>query len=198
MKKNVKLKDGHVVLIREMTQNDLYKSFEFFQKLPAEDKKYLRVDVSDFEMVEHRIKMMDYMEVKRLIALDGDDIIADGAFEREGHGWKRDIGELRLIIAKDYQRRGLGMIMANEMFQLALKEGVNELVVKMMKPQKAAQRIFTKLGFSHDATLTNHVKDQGGHHQDLIIMRCGVKEMWEELEDYFFEKDHRHAVTHMH
>lgn len=198
MKKKLKLKDGRVILIRELTKNDLLKSFEFFKNLPAEDRKYLRVDVSVFENVEHRIQMMDFMDIKRLVALDGDKIIADGAFEREGHGWKSDIGELRLIIAKDYQRKGLGMIMANELFQLALKAGVNELVVKMMKPQTAAQRIFTKLGFTHDATLTNHVKDQVGHHQDLVIMRCGVKEMWEELEDYFFEKDHRHAVTHMH
>lgn len=198
MNKKVKLKDGTAVLIRKLTKNDLYKSFEFFKNLPPEDRKYLRLDVSNFENVEHRIKMMDYMDVKRIVALDGDSIIADGAFELEGHGWKKDVGELRLIIAKEYQRRGLGMILANELFHLALQTGVSEIVVKMMKPQKAAQRIFTRLGFSHDSTLTNHVKDQYGQNQDLIIMRCGIKEMWEELEDYFFEKDHRHLVTHRH
>jgi RimJ/RimL family protein N-acetyltransferase len=198
MNKKVKLKDGNIVLIRELKKDDLYKSFEFFKNLPTEDRKYLRVDVSNFDNVEHRIKMMDYMHVKRIIALDGESIVADGAFELEGHGWKKDVGELRLIIAKDYQRRGLGMIMANELFQLALQAGVHEIVVKMMKPQIAAQKIFTRLGFSHDTTLTNYVKDQYGQHQDLVIMRCGIKEMWEELEDYFFEKDHRHLVTHKH
>ena len=126
-----------------------------------------------------------------------DKIIADAALEMEGVGWKEGVAELRVIISRPYQRKGLGIIMAGELYLLAQKEKVEELVVKMMKPQTGAQSIFHKLGFHHDITLSNYVKDLHGHKQDLVIMRCSLTELWQELEDYFYEKDMRHAVTHM-
>jgi L-amino acid N-acyltransferase YncA len=87
--------------------------------------------------------------------------------------------------------------MASELYLAAQKEKVEELVVKMMEPQKAAQSIFHKLGFHHDITLPDYVKDIHGQKQNLVLMRCRLTELWQELEDYFYEKDMRHAVTHM-
>ena len=197
MKKIKKLKDGTEVLIRLLTIDDVEKSFQFFQTLPAEDREYLRVDVTKRELVEQRIKLMKEKNVRRIIALCGDNIVADAALELEGVGWKEHTAEMRIIIARPYQRKGLGMILASEVYLLAQKEKIEDLVVKMMKPQKSAQSIFKKLGFHHDSTLDDYVKDQHGHKQDLIIMRCSLRELWGELEDYFYEKDMRHAVTHM-
>ena len=135
--------------------------------------------------------------VRRIVATYKDKIIADAALEMEGVGWKEGVAEMRIIISRPYQRKGLGILMAGELYLLAQKEKVEELVVKMMKPQKGAQSIFHKLGFHHDTTLSNYVKDLHGHKQDLVIMRCSLSELWQELEDYFYEKDMRHAVTHM-
>ena len=197
MKKKYLLKDGTEVIIRPLTVNDIDLSYNFFKSLPAEDREYLRVDVTKRELVEQRIKQMGIKKVRRLCAVASDKIVADGALELEGVGWKEFMAELRLIIAHDYQRKGLGVLMAGELYRIALKEDVREIVVKMMKPQLAAQAIFRKLGFHHDITLSNYVKDQHGHRQDLIIMRCSLEELWTEMEDYFYEKDMRHAVTHM-
>jgi len=197
MKKVKTLKDGTEVIIRPLTNDDVEKSFKFFQGLPPEDREYLRVDVTKLDLVEHRIKSMKEKNVKRIAALCNDEIVADAALEMEGVGWKEGVGELRIIISRPYQRKGLGIIMAGELYLLAQKEKVEELVVKMMKPQTGAQSIFHKLGFHHDITLSNYVKDLHGHKQDLVIMRCSLKELWQELEDYFYEKDMRHAVTHM-
>ncbi|MFC2085415.1 GNAT family N-acetyltransferase, partial [Bacteroidota bacterium] len=191
MEKEVKLKDGSEVLVRDLNSNDVEKSFAFFQKLPVEDRIYLRVDVTKKENVEKRIKIMNYQRVKRLSAFYNNEIVADGALELEGHGWKEHTAELRLIVAEDFRRKGLGIILAGELFNLGLKEGVEEILVKMMKPQAAAQSIFHRLGFHHDIVLSNYVKDQSGKKQDLIIMRCSLKDLWEELEDYFHEKDYR-------
>ena len=196
MEKIKTLKDGTEVLIRPLALKDTQKSFEFFAELPDEDREYLRVDVTKRNLVEERIRTMQEMNVKRFVALIGAKIVADAALELEGVGWQEHVAELRIIIARPYQRKGLGMIMANELYLQAQKEKVEELVVKMMKPQKAALSIFHKLGFHHDIVLSDYVKDQHGHKQDLIIMRCSIKELWEELEDYFYEKDMRRAVTH--
>ena len=123
------------------------------------------------------------------MAIVGEEIVADASLELEGHGWKEHIGELRLIVAQPYQRKGLGTLMAHELYLLAASQKVDEIVVEMMRPQIAAQSIFKRLGFHEDVTLSEYVKDLGGKRQDLIIMRCDLKSLWQEMEDYLAETD---------
>ena len=197
MKKKVELKDGSLVIIRELRESDIEKSFDFFQELSFKDRKYLRVDVTQRSLVEKRIRDMRTKRIFRIVATINERIVADGALEFEDHGWEDHIGELRLIVANDYRRVGLGMHMANELYSIASKKGVEKIVVKIMKPQKDAQLIFKRLGFHQDVVLPSSVYDINHHKQDLIIMRCKLKEMWTELADYFYEKDMRRMVTHM-
>jgi hypothetical protein len=79
--------------------------------------------------------------------------------------------------------------MARELYFLAVSEKIEEVVVKMMRPQLAAHSIFRRLGFREDATLRDYVLDQSGKRQDLILMRCDLKALWEEMEDYFAKTD---------
>ena len=106
MKKLVKLKDGTEVLIRPMTAADLDRSVAFFQSLPEEDRAYLRADTSKREVVERRIRVMEAGGARRLVAILDDEIVADGALELEGPGWKEDLGELRLIVTPSQKRKG--------------------------------------------------------------------------------------------
>ena len=191
MEKKVKLKDGTEITIRPITMDDLDKSHEFFMALPEEDRAYLRVDVTKRDVVQRRIKDMECMNIKRIIALHNDRIIANAALEIGTHGWEKHIGELRLIVARDFQRKGLGVIMANELYSYATREKVEEMVIKIMKPQLAARKIFERLGFKEDVTLKDYVKDMSGQRRDLVIFRCNLADLWQELEDYFHETDHR-------
>ena len=191
MNKMVHLKDGTEVLIRPLTKDDLDKSFAFFQELPEEDRRYLRVDVTKRENVERRIRQMDSGKVRRLVALVNDEIVADGALELTGREWAAHVGELRLIVARPYQRLGLGMLLARELYTLAAGEKLDEIVVRMMRPQVAARRIFRKLGFREEVMLPDQVKDRNGSSQDLILMRCDLEAMWRELETFFAESDWR-------
>ena len=191
MNKMVHLKDGTEVLIRPLTKDDLDKSFAFFQELPEEDRRYLRVDVTKRENVERRIRQMDSGKVRRLVALVNDEIVADGALELTGREWAAHVGELRLIVARHYQRKGLGMLMANELYALAAAEKLEEVLVRMMRPQVAARTIFRKLGFREEVMLPDQVKDRNGSSQDLILMRCDLEAMWRELETFFAESDWR-------
>lgn len=189
MEKHVTLKDGTDVLIRPLTTGDVEKSFKFFKNLPSSDKMYLRSDVTHKEVVRERIRDLERNREKAIVAVSGDKIIADGSIESAIHGWKKHMAELRLIIARDFQRKGLGMIMARELYFMAASDKVQEIVVKMMRPQVGAQKIFKRLGFHEDITLPKYVRDLKGHRQDLIIMRCDLKSLWQELEDYFSETD---------
>jgi L-amino acid N-acyltransferase YncA len=183
----VKLKDGTEVVIRSLAKDDVTRSLAFFQALPAEDRAYLRRDVTRQSIVEQRIREMELKKVRRLVAVHGEEIVADGALELEGHGWKEHVGEVRLMVAPAFRRKGLGMLMARELYFLATSEKLEDIVVKMMRPQIAAHNIFRRLGFLEEATFRDYVKDQSGSKQDLVILRCDLKSLWHELQ-YFLEQ----------
>lgn len=182
IKKAVSLKDGSQVVVRAMVPGDAQRSFEFFASLPEDDRRYLRVDVTRWEMVDRRTRELDSGRVIRLVADDGDIIVADGALELEGHGWGNNIAELRVMVARAYQRLGLGTIVARELYFLAAERKVDRIVVRMMRPQSGAHRIFRRLGFTEEFLIPEHVRDQDGQWQDLIIMRCNLEDMWREME----------------
>ena len=191
MTKIVKLKDQTEVLIRSMTKDDFEKSLAFFRALPEEDRIFLRRDVTKLEVIRERIREIEEGSAKRLLALVGDEIVADGALELPVHGWEKHVGGLRLIIAPPYQRKGLGTLMARELYQLASDAGVEEILVRMMRPQAGARRVFQKLGFREAAVLPNYAKDHEGRKQDLILMRCDLEGLWRQMEESIWETDWR-------
>jgi RimJ/RimL family protein N-acetyltransferase len=194
MAKTIRLKDGSAVLIRPLTRDDIEKSIAFFRALPQEDLNYLRGDPSQRAVAERRIQEMESNECKRLVAIVDDRIVAEGTLEMSGRDWAAHVGELRLIIAREFQRKGLGMRMAHELYSLAASCRLEKVMVTLMRPQTAARNIFRKLGFREEAVLSDHVKDREGKPQDLIIMRCDLKALWKELEAFFGEPERENAT----
>jgi L-amino acid N-acyltransferase YncA len=193
MQETVELRDGTKVLIRPMKGKDLPVAASFFRGLPKEDRAFLRRDVYRKEVVAELIAEIKAGKAKRLVAEHGGKIVAEGALELEGHSWKRHVGELRIVVGRKFQRKGLGMLMARSLYRLAAAEKIEELVVRMMRPQIAARKIFRRLGFHQETLLTEYVKDLEGRRQDLVVMRCDLEGLWRELEDYFDHSDWRRA-----
>jgi ribosomal protein S18 acetylase RimI-like enzyme len=189
MKKSVKLKDGSEIVIREIREDDIDRSLAFFRSLPEEDREYLRVDVTNREIVERRIETVKWGRVMRLVAVADDQIVADGALELPGEGWEQHHAELRLIVARRFQRKGLGLLMARELYGLAASRKVEEIIVKFMETQAAARKIFEKLGFHEDAVFHNYVKDLHGRKHDQYVMRCDLEALWKKMDDYLADGD---------
>jgi len=187
----VKLKDGTEVLIRPMTSADLERSLAFFRALPEEDRACLRRDVTKLEVVQDRMREMEDGSVKRLVGLVGDEIVADGALELAHYGWERHVSELRLIVARPYQHKGLGVLMARALYEVADTAGIEQIVVRMMASQTAARSIFRKLGFRDEAVLDDYLKDCQGRKQDLLLMRCKLEDLWQQYEEYIHQLDGR-------
>ena len=177
--------------VRHMRADDVERSYEFFCALPEEDRKYLRVDVTRRRMVERRTTELDRNRIERLVVVHDDEVVADGALELEGHGWGDNVAEIRLIVARDWQRSGLGTVLARELFHLASRHRVDRIVARLMRPQVGAHRIMKRLGFNEEFLIPEHVRDQDGAWQDLIIMRCPLEDLWQEMESEFETLDWR-------
>ncbi len=189
MEKKETLKDGTKIIIRELHTEDLDKLMKFYSALPPEDRKYLRIDVTNKEVVEQRIELIKTGNVFRLVAFFEDEIIADGSLELSGEEWRKHQGELRAIVARPFQHKGLGMILVRELYFVAVENNVEKIVVKMMRPQISAQKIFRKLGFREEHLIPDYVQDLSGKKQDMIIMACNIKDLWKELEHFYTDSD---------
>jgi RimJ/RimL family protein N-acetyltransferase len=179
------LKDGTAVEIREPTMDDLPRSIAFFRDLPPEDRRYLRIDVTKPDLVEKRIRQSLEGHVFRLVALDGDQIVADGSLAISSEGWRKHQGEIRVIVARKYQRKRLGALMIQEVFRAARDRDVEKVIAKMAGPQIAARKVFERLGFRLDATLPDYVKDADGTLHPLIVMTCTFDDFSEEMRDFY-------------
>jgi len=182
MERKIKLKDGTPVLIRDMLPADADRLFDFFATLSDEDRRYLRVDVTRRAVVERRIRDIDDGTVVRLVAVDQSRIVADGALELEGHGWGPNVAEVRLIVGGPYQQRGLGAALMRELHFLAAAHKVDRIVARFMAPQTGARQILNRLGFRDEFVIPDQVRDMHGNWQDLVIMRCNLEDLWQEVE----------------
>ncbi len=189
MDKTERMKDGTEVTIRRLTANDIDKLMEFYGSLPEEDRKYLKFDVTDRKVVAKRLRRVENGDDVRIAAVHGGVIVASGALELSGETWSKHQGEIRVIIARPFQHRGLGTIMIRELYFIAVQNQLTTIVARMMRPQAGAQKIFRRLGFREESLLADFVKDLGGESQDLIVMRCEVKDLWKELDRLFSESD---------
>lgn len=193
MTKQVKLKDGTEVLIRQMTADDLEGSVAFFAALPEEDRAYLRRDVTNRDVVVQRTKEIESGAIQRIVAEVDGELVADGALEISGEDWKKHMGEIRLIVARPFRRKGLGVLMTHELYDLATAARVEEIIVKLMAPQEAGRGILEQLGFEQQTIIPDYVQDMGGGKQDLVLMRCDLEALWRKMEDYLSTGDWEHA-----
>lgn len=189
--KTVKLKDETKITLRLMVKDDLDSLFEFYKTIPETDRMFLRVDVTDKKNVERRFGNLKYDFVYPILAFDDKKIIGIGTIFRPEYGWKRNLGEVRVLISPDYQRKGLATIFVRELFFYGLKAKIYKLQAEMTENQESAIAAFERLGFREEARLKKHVTDIRGRRRDLVIMTLDIEDFWYLMEDFVESHDFR-------
>ena len=187
--KTVKTKDGTSVVIRPLTQDDGPALLAFFQALPADDRLFLREDVTKKEVIDRWITQLDYEEVLPIVAVKDSIIIGDATLHFHQHGWHRHMAEIRCVVAREHQKKGLGTILMHELVSHASQKGVDRIQAEMMDTQISAQKAFCSLGFKKEAELKNFVIDIDGKSHHLVIMVNDVSELWRKMEDLLIDYD---------
>ncbi len=178
------LKDGTIVLLREPTMDDVERSLRFYGNLPREERRYLKVDVTQRDVVERRIRQAVEGRIHRIVAIVDDQIVADGTLERSDEIWRRHLGEIRVVVAREHQRRGLGKLSIADLYRQAQQRGVEKIVAKIAGPQVGARKVFEKLGFHVQSVLPDFIKDADGELQSLVVMSCTLDELSKEMKGF--------------
>lgn len=174
--RTVIVKDDREVEIWPMTADDAPALLTFYRSLPPEDLLYLREDVTTPESMTRWVESIESEQGWHLLAGYEGRIIADGELDHQFYGWSRHVGELRLVVDPAFRGSGLSILIAREVLAQAADEDLHKVMVQMTVDQHAVIHMCKKLGFRHEAILTEHVQDQHGQLRDLVIMGYFIKD----------------------
>lgn len=172
--KTVTLPGGPQVQIRPMTMADRDAVLGFARALPQEDLLFLRVDLTEPAVVDEWIRNAAAGNSVTLLAVDEGGLIGYATVHRNAAPWTRRVGEIRVNVSPHYRGKGLGRVLAAQIFDVARGLGLAKLVANMTADQHGAQSAFRRLGFVPEAVLADYVEDRRGRLRDLVIMTYDI------------------------
>lgn len=166
---------GVHLTFRLMTPDDAPAIEAFAKALPEEDLMFLRTDITQPETIKN---WMNYIRTGRTISIlaeTADKAIAGYASIHVNEAqWMRHVGELRVLVGRDYRGIGLGKRLTNEAFSMAKDLALKKITAQMSTDQRSARQVFEHLGFRPEALLADHVMTRDGQTHDLLIMSYDV------------------------
>ena len=154
------------------------------QKLPTHDLLFVRRDLSHPKVVTAWLDALASGHITSLAARCNGELVGCTAVVTDPRSWSRHVAELRVMVSPAWRGRGLGRVLIQECFALALGLGLEKLYVQMTVDQRSAIAVFEELGFRAEAVLRDHVKDRDGTTYDLAILSHHVAEVQARFEVY--------------
>jgi RimJ/RimL family protein N-acetyltransferase len=170
----VTLKDGTYVLLRPMNGSDEKHLLEFYSAVNDDDMRYFRHYVKDPALIRNWCEHVDYSMVLPILAFVKDHVVGSASLHFH-EGPKRHIGEVRLFLAKDYRKRGLGMKMIKALIDLARKHGLGILQAEVIAEQTKVVKAFEMLGFKSQTTLDDYFLFPDGDLRDVVLMTMPLR-----------------------
>ena len=169
------LKDGKTIQIRPMREGDEAQLIQFFGKLPASETQFQSRDVHDPRVVRGFAADPDPVRVWRLLALSDDGrIVGNATLHMAPLGWRRHLGEIRVVVAPAFQQQGLAPLLIRELIGRASVKQLVKIETKLLGSQLRVKSAFERLGFREEARLRGHALDLEDQQHDLVIMTASV------------------------
>ncbi len=165
----ITLKDGAYILLRPMVAKDLHRLTDFYSAVTEEDLRYFRDYVKEPGVVQGWCDNLDYNRVLPILALLKERVVGCASLHFFP-GPKRHVAEIRLFLAKDFRKRGLGMKMSRTLIELARKQGMSILTAEVVSDKTDVVKAFETLGFRPKTTLDDYFMLPDGESRDVVLM----------------------------
>jgi RimJ/RimL family protein N-acetyltransferase len=159
-----------LITLRYMNEGDRAAMLAFARGLPDHDLLFLRRDITQEPAVDSWIRDIKSGLITTVLAVLGNDIVGYGTLHRNDLRWSAHVAELRVMVAESMRGKGLGRILTQEAFAIALASGIEKIEARMTLDQKGAIATFEGLGFRPEALLRDHVKDRQGKKHDMLVL----------------------------
>ena len=170
MTERLRLDDGRTVLVRPIRPGD-EELVQFFVRSLSPRSRYQRFHGSIKELDSRTLRCATHVDYHRHFALVA--VTLDGEAETE-IGAARYVmrsddasAEFALVVADNWQRRGLGQRLLERLMAFAAKQGVRRFESQVLADNEAILLLSARLGYkatrvAGDAHLTNVTKDLRG------------------------------------
>lgn len=168
----VTLPDGGRVLLRPLSPEDRQALIDLFAPTSTDDRRYMRHNVNDPEVVGRWVDELDYDKVLPLVAVINDRLVGNATlhfFE----GPARHRAEVRIFLAKEIRRRGVGSRMLLALSELAKRRSIYMIEAQIISDQTSVIKSFQKLGFELKCVLDDYFILPDGELRDVahLILR---------------------------
>ena len=181
---------GKSVTLTVFGADDIVAVAAFAQTVPVHDLLFLGRDIQHPKVMKAWANSITEGDVVSLLArLDGK-VVGTSAIVRDAHGWSPHVAELRLLIGEDVRGLGLGRMLLQHSFTMAVDGGAEKLIARMTPDQKGAIAMFEEMGFRGEALLRDHVRDRNGDAHDLAIFSLNVGRIGASHGAYGFSEEY--------
>jgi ribosomal protein S18 acetylase RimI-like enzyme len=98
-----------------------------------------------------------------------------------GIGWSRHVAEFRMVVDPAKRGRGVGAALARQGLVAAVTAGLEKVSVEVLAEQEAVAALFRGLGFTSEALLADHVRDEDDQLHDLLVLSHQIDQTWSGL-----------------
>jgi L-amino acid N-acyltransferase YncA len=181
---------GHRIVLRTLEGNEGGSMETFARNLPTDDLLFLHRDITKATEIDAWIREVDEGNNITIVAWEGSAIQGYATFDRGRPQWSRHVAEIGVVVSESVRGLGIGRLLLEMAFKIALEVGVLKVVAQMTPEQLEAIELFRRLGFELEATLRDHAAGAHGckhdllvysyfaqHRQDLCCESCGDRVM---------------------
>ena len=136
--KTILLRDGTPVDLRPLVEEDKLKLLSFFRRIPEEDRYYLKENVNSPEVIQAWTTNIDFGRVVPIVAVAGNEIVADATLHRSRSMARCHIGELRVVAEPAYRGLGLGRRLIEELLNIAAELGLHKVTFELVANREEA------------------------------------------------------------
>lgn len=188
--RKIRLQEGDELVVRPCEAADEQRLLQFFtERVPEGDRLFLKDDVTNPAVIKRWISDLDFGRTFPLLAFDGDTLIGDATLHRNTFGWSQHVAEIRAVVARQWQRKGVGQALVGELVSRAHDQGLEILEAHVLEGQHPAQRALEALGFHAETVLRNRAIDRRGRKRNILVMTNDVSELWRKMEEMVSEME---------
>src|SRR5712692_499585 len=163
--------------LRYMTAADEAAVLAFARALPDHDLLFLPRDIAQPKVLAAWIAQLERGALTTLLAVREGTLVGCATIACEEFSWSAHV-------AADMRGEGIGRLLIQETFRIALRLRLEKLTAQMTVDQRGAIAVFESMGFRGEALLRDHVKDRAGIKHDLVILSHDVARFQSQMEAY--------------
>ena len=168
-RKLVTLRDGARVLFRILGPEDKDELVAFFKAVNPADRRYIRSQIVDENVVASWALYPDYERVVPLVAIVQTRIVGEATLHFKT-GPHAHVAEVRIFLAPDFRRRGLGVQMMETLFELARWRDVHLLEAQIVSDLTRVIKAFKKMGFEQQGLLEDYYLTPERETRDVALL----------------------------